>query len=126
MLLLGVAAAVTLLLSAIGLYSSVAYAVAGRANEFAVRLTLGASSSQIRRTIFRDGIAVVGVGAATGLGLAFVSARCLRGVLYNVSATDASMYLVAVLAVSLTAAVAMVVPAHSVRDGDAALVLREV
>jgi len=106
MLLLGVAAAATLLLSAIGLYSVIAYAVAGRGREFAVRLALGAPPRALMLLVLREGAVVALVGIIGGLAATLAGARLIRGLLYEVSATDPMTYAAAALVILLTTTLA--------------------
>lgn len=124
LLLLGVAASATLLLGAIGLYSVIAYAVAGRAPEFAIRLALGATPAEIIGLVFRRGVLVAGVGVVAGVLLAVSAARFIRGILYEVSATDPLTYLAATTLVLLAVLAATYVPARRAGDADPARVLR--
>ena len=124
MLLLAVAALATLLLGAIGLYSIIAYAVSGRAREFAVRLALGATPDRITRLVFRDGARVAVLGMAIGFGVSLAGTRLLRAVLYEVSATDPAVYMLAGLLVFLAILAAMYPPARRAGRGDPARVLR--
>jgi predicted permease len=122
-LLLGLAAATTLVLGVIGLYSVVAYAVAGRAREFAVRLAIGATPGMVTRQVLKEGAAVACVGIAAGIGLSLANASVLRGVLFEVSATDPLMYVVAAAVVLSCTALATYAPARRAGDADPVLAL---
>lgn len=124
MLLLGVAAFATLLLSALGLYSVIAYAVAARRREFAVRLALGATPASVRGLVLREGGLVTALGVVLGLALTVASVRLLRSVLYEVSATDPRLYVAGTLVVLLTTGIAMLVPARRAASADPAGTLR--
>ncbi|MFL5579089.1 MAG: ADOP family duplicated permease [Gemmatimonadaceae bacterium] len=123
-LLLGAAAGAALLLGAVGLYGVIAYAAAGRAPEFAVRLALGATPRAIVRLVMRQGAAVAAVGLAAGLALAADGARVLRGVLYGVSASDPTTYAAAAALVLAVALAASYLPARRAAGEDPARVLR--
>jgi ABC-type antimicrobial peptide transport system permease subunit len=110
MLLLVVAASATLLLGAIGLYSVIAYAVSGRAPEFAIRLALGATPSEIIALVFRRGVFVAGVGVGVGVMLALGGSRLIRGILYEVSATDPLTYVAATTVVCMAVMAATYLP----------------
>lgn len=124
MLLLGVAAFATLLLSALGLYSVIAYAVAARRREFAVRLALGATPASVRGLVLREGGLVTALGVVLGLALTVASVRLLRSVLYEVSATDPRLYVAGTLVVLMTTGIAMLVPARRAASADPAGTLR--
>jgi putative ABC transport system permease protein len=124
MLLLMVASVATLLLGSIGLYSVIAYAVAGRTPEFAVRLALGATSPGIMALVFREGVVVASVGVAAGVLFSLAGAQFIRGVLFEVSATNPLAYLIAVTLLLLTAVIAMYVPARRAGETNPAGVLR--
>ena len=125
MLLLAVAAAATLMLGAVGIYSVIAYSVAGRAGEFAVRLAIGAAPVEIVGLVLREGVALAGAGALVGLGLSLAGARVMRGLLYRVSPTDPVVYAIGALVVVCASVAAMYVPARRAGNSDPANVLRD-
>src|SRR6185295_15775981 len=88
LLLVGVAAAVALLLGAIGLYGVLSYVVTLRAREMGIRLALGAQPGHVRRMVSRQGLAVTAVGVAFGLAGAVALTRFLAALLFEVSPTD--------------------------------------
>jgi putative ABC transport system permease protein len=107
-------AAASLLLAAIGTYSVLAYAVARRTHEIAIRLALGASPARVRAMIVRQGIRPVLLGLGLGMAGALASGRILSGLLYGVTPTDPATF-AAVVAVMLAAAVlACWIPARRV------------
>lgn len=124
MLLLAVAAVATLSLSALGLYSVVAYTVASRSREFAVRLALGAAPTVVTRLVLREGTILALAGIALGIGFSLAGVRVLRNVLYEVSATDPRLYLAGTLVVLLTAMIATLIPARRAGAADPAGTLR--
>ncbi len=88
MLALGIAAGVSLLLGAIGLYGVLSYAVSLRTREIGVRLALGAPPSRVKRGILANAAAITGIGLAIGaLGAAALS-RFLSGLLYETKPLD--------------------------------------
>jgi len=88
MVVLGVAAGVTLLLGMIGLYGVIAYVVALRTRELGVRIALGAQPRAVAAMVTRQGLALCGAGIAGGLMLVVAGGRLLRNLLFEVAPTD--------------------------------------
>jgi predicted permease len=85
---LGVFGFVALLLSAIGIYGITSYTVAQRTHEIGIRLALGAQLRDVLRLVLTHGLKLTIIGAALGLGGAYLATRAITSVLYGVSATD--------------------------------------
>lgn len=124
MFVLAVAAVATALLGAIGLYSVVAYAVAGRATEFGVRLALGATEPEIVGLVLRQGAIVLVAGLTMGTVTSLAGSRFVQRVLYNVDANDPMAYVCAVGVMFAAAAAAAFFPARSAGRTDPARTLR--
>jgi predicted permease len=88
MVILGVAAAVTLILGVIGLYGVIAYVVTLRTRELGVRIALGAQPLAVAAMVTKQGLVLSGAGIVIGLGLVAVVARFLRSFLFEVAPTD--------------------------------------
>ena len=92
MVLLAIAAGVTLVLGAIGTYGVMSYIVSQRTGEIGVRLALGAEPGNVAGMIARQGGLVALVGAAVGLGVALAGSRLIESLLYNVSPRDPGVF----------------------------------
>ena len=88
MTILGVAAAVTLILGVVGLYGVIAYVVTLRTRELGVRIALGAQPRAVEAMVTRQGLVLSGAGIAIGLGLVLIVARFVRTFLYEVAPAD--------------------------------------
>jgi predicted permease len=88
MVVLGVAAVVTLILGVIGLYGVIAYVVTLRTRELGVRLALGAQPRAVAAMVTKQGMLLSGSGIVVGLGLVLVGARFLRSLLFEIAPTD--------------------------------------
>jgi predicted permease len=87
-ILLAVFGGLAALLATIGLYGVVAYTAARRTREVGIRVSIGASPSDVIRLMIGQGTLLVGVGAVIGLVLAFVATRPLGSMLYGVGVSD--------------------------------------
>jgi putative ABC transport system permease protein len=85
---LGIFAAVAILLASIGLYGLMAYAVEQRTLEFGIRLALGADFPALRNMIVRQAMTLAGAGILVGLAAAYGLTRFLASLLFNVKPTD--------------------------------------
>ncbi|MFL6537878.1 MAG: ABC transporter permease [Chthoniobacterales bacterium] len=83
--LLGIFAAVAVLLASIGIYGAVAYSVEQRTGEIGLRMALGAQTRDVLRLVVRQGMSPVVAGLAVGLVIAVVSGQILAAQLYQVS-----------------------------------------
>jgi len=108
---LAVFAAVALLLTAIGLYGVLAYHVSQQENEMGVRLAMGATPSSLLTLVLKRGLALVGSGLALGAVLLVPGAISVRKLPFKMSPQDPTIYVSALLLLSLVAAVACVLPA---------------
>jgi putative ABC transport system permease protein len=115
---------VALLLAVAGLYGVISYAVRQRTQEISLRMALGARAEQVRRGVVREGLVVVGVGAAVGLVAALAMARLVAGLLVEVSATEPAVYVFVTLLLVVVAAAANYVPAHRAAATDPMMALR--
>jgi predicted permease len=96
-----------LLLTVVGLYGVVTYAVTERTREFAVRMALGARPADILRGVLRRGAVMAVLGVMMGIGVAMALARLLSGFLFGVSAVDPLTFggwAAVLIAISLAAA----------------------
>jgi putative ABC transport system permease protein len=90
--LLGLFAAVAVLLSAIGLYGVISYTVSRRTREIGIRIALGASSKDILRLMAGQGARPMVLGVTVGLGVAYFAARPLASRLFEVTPHDTAVF----------------------------------
>ena len=112
MTLIGVFAALALVLAIVGLYGVLALIVGQRRREIGVRLALGAQPWTVVRMILREGAAMALVGVVLGLGGALALTRVMKTLLYDVSTTDAWTFSGAVVLITLVALGATYIPAR--------------
>src|SRR6266550_3592436 len=112
MLLLGTFAGIALTLSALGLYGVISYAVARRTHEVGIRMALGAAHADVLRLIVGQGMKVVAIGLALGIGLALLSTRLISRLLYGARPTDAATLGIASLGLVVVAFLATYIPAR--------------
>lgn len=122
---LGTFGTLALVLSATGLFSLVAFAVARRAKEIGIRIALGATSSEVLKTLLLRTAAACGTGLLAGLGTALAGTKLLSAILYGVAPHDPEVYSIAVSLVVVIAGLACWNPARRALRLDPATVLRD-
>lgn len=122
--LLGVFAAIAILLAAVGLGASIAWWVTQRTREIGVRMALGAKPRRIASLVLTQGIVLAASGVVLGLAGAAASTRFLSSWLYGVTALDRATFIVSALGMLLVAAVASYIPARRATRIDPLVALR--
>jgi putative ABC transport system permease protein len=112
MLLMGVFAAIALVLSALGIYSVMSYSVNQRRQELSVRMALGAQPRDVLWLVVRQGLWLALVGGMAGAAGALAVGRAMSSLLYGVSPVDAAAFIAAVALALTTALAACVLPAR--------------
>jgi putative ABC transport system permease protein len=124
MLLLGVFAAIALLLTGVGVYGVISYSVAQRTQEIGIRIALGARSQDVIALVVGNGMRLVLIGIAIGLGGAFALTRWMASMLFEVSATDPLTFAGIALMLALAAMLACWIPARRASKVDPLVALR--
>jgi ABC-type antimicrobial peptide transport system permease subunit len=106
------AAGATVLLSVLGVYGVLAYAVGLRRPEFGIRLAMGASGAQLRRMVLVQGMTTAGAGAVVGLLGAAAASRLVRSLLFGVAPLDPLTYALAAAILLIAAAGTTWLPAR--------------
>jgi len=122
--LLGAFGAAAMVLAAIGLYSVLAYLVALRRHEMAVRLAIGGTPSHVLGLIVRHVSWMVGIGVSLGLAGALTAAQSMRSLLFGIEPWDPLSQAVTIAALGAVAVAAAWIPARRAMRVDPALVLR--
>lgn len=122
--LAGALAAIALLLACIGVYGVTAYSVAQRTSEIAIRLALGAHSTDIRKLVLRQSVLPVVLGLGAGLLLAAALTPLLAGLLYGVPPSDPLTFASISAFLGTLGVVACYIPARRAMRVDPMVVLR--
>jgi putative ABC transport system permease protein len=122
--LLSAFALLAILLSAVGLYGVIAWAVTARTREIGVRIALGARRSAILHMVVRHSAILFMVGTVLGLAGAFALVRVLESRLFGIDTLDAASYLAAVLVFTATSALAITAPTRNALRVDPLEALR--
>ena len=122
--LLGLFAALALVLAALGIFSVISYSITLRTQEIGIRMALGAQKSSILRMVVGKGIALTFFGAGIGLAAAFVLTRWMSSLLFGVSASDPLTYSLVLLIALCAALLACLIPARRATRVDPLVTLR--
>ena len=124
LVMLGIAAAMALLLGTVGLYGVIAYSVAQRRREIGIRIALGAQPGEVVGMFLRQGFLLAAVGVICGMLVAFATVRVMSSLLFRVSPVDPVTYLLVCAGLGATAALASYLPSRRASAVDPIEALR--
>src|SRR5579884_954755 len=111
-LLVGVFAALALVIAALGIYGVVSYSASLRTAEFAIRISVGARPADIIRLVLREAALILGAGILLALPLTYLSLSIIRGQLEGMAVEQPAIYAGAVLLLTACALLAAGLPAR--------------
>lgn len=122
--LLGLFAALALVIAATGISGVIAYSVSQRTHEIGIRMALGAQRGQVLSMVLRQGLAIVASGLGIGLVLALFASRFMTELLYDTSHRDALTFAGVILVLLVAAIAAAFVPARRAAGVNPTIALR--
>jgi len=124
MLLLGLFAALALLLAAVGIYGMMAYRVGQRMHELGLHIALGAQRRDVLRLVLGDVAQLASLGIAIGVAGAFALTRLMTSLLFEVKPTDPATFAIVAIVLAIVALAASYVPARRAMRVDPMVALR--
>lgn len=122
--LFSIFAALALVLAVTGVYGVLAYSVSQRTHEVGIRMALGAGYRDVLRLFMGQGMRLVLLGLAIGLGGAFALTRLMSSLLFGVSTTDAATFVAVAVGLTLVGVLACYLPARRATRVDPLIALR--
>ncbi len=122
--LLGLFAAIALILAVTGIFGVISYSVSCRTREIGIRVALGASRNAVLRMILRETLALTLIGLAVGVPCALAASRLVGHMLFNVSPNDPATLIGVGLLLAAVACVAGYIPARRAMRVDPMVALR--
>ena len=116
--------ALALVIAAVGIYGVMAYVVAQRSGEIGIRMALGAQQGQISRAVLTEALKLIAVGVAFGSAGAWMLARFVRALLFQVEARDPWFYALAIAVFISVGLLAALIPARRASSVDPVVALR--
>ena len=124
MLLLGLFAALALILATVGIYGTMAYRVGQRMHEIGIHIALGAQRGDVLRLVLSDGAKLAFFGVAIGIAGAIVLSRVMKSLLFEVKPTDPTTFSLVTILLAIVALAACYVPARRAMRFDPMVALR--
>jgi putative ABC transport system permease protein len=124
MLVLGVFAALALILACVGIYGVIAYSVTQRTQEFGIRMALGANRRDVFRLVLGEGTRLTLLGIGLGIVAGLIVTRLMATLLYGVSATDPLTFTAVTLLLAFVGLAACYIPARRATKVDPIVALR--
>ncbi|HVT74776.1 MAG TPA: ABC transporter permease [Lacunisphaera sp.] len=115
---------IALLIAAVGLYAMISYRVIQQTRDMGIRLALGATPAAVLRKVLGDGMLIVGVGLAAGIGGSLLLTRLLRSLLYETNPVDPAALAAVAFLLALVGLVACWLPARRAARVDPMIALR--
>jgi putative ABC transport system permease protein len=122
--LLGAVSCLALALATIGIYSVLAYSVAQRTREIGIRMALGAERHAVLAMIVGQGLRLIAIGEALGIGAALALNKALASLVFGITTTDLATYVVVTVILAIVATAACYVPARRAAHLDPLAALR--
>jgi putative ABC transport system permease protein len=122
--LLACFAALSLALSAVGVYGVTAYITSARSKEIGIRMALGARGKDVVLMLVREGVSLVLLGIILGAGLSLAATRVLQGQLYEVGTNDPLTFAAVIVLLAIIGLTACYIPARAASRSNPAAVLR--
>jgi putative ABC transport system permease protein len=103
-------AVLALVLSAVGLYSVLAYVVSQRTPELGIRMALGAQPSQVIGLVMKSGLTLVAIGLTIGVAASAAVGQAIKTLLFDVGPLDPAIYAAVAIGFTAVAAMACLIP----------------
>lgn len=126
LVMLAIAAGVSLSLGVVGIYGVIAYITARRSREIGIRLALGAQPGDVTRLFVRHGLLLAGLGISLGVVMAMALSRLMASMLFGVRSTDPTTYVAVSIGLAVVALLAGYLPSRRAARADPAVTLRAV